>query len=178
MEWTATRERVIPSRSASRDSNPLPTQCMNPGSFLKVRFQWAGFVALVFLVSLPLSSQSNSGELHITVTAPSGRGIRASVKIVSSANEYRNALETSDQGTLVVQRLPFGIYELEVDQPGFAHRAQSVEIRSSLPTNYRILLSLPTVNQSVTVSSVNTLIDPDQAGSISQIGTDLIQHRL
>jgi len=151
---------------------------MNPGSFLKVRFQWAGFVALVFLVSLPLSSQSNSGELHITVTAPSGRGIRASVKIVSSANEYRNALETSDQGTLVVQRLPFGIYELEVDQPGFAHRAQSVEIRSSLPTNYRILLSLPTVNQSVTVSSVNTLIDPDQAGSISQIGTDLIQHRL
>jgi TonB-dependent Receptor Plug Domain len=178
MNLTRTRERTLLGRSAPHNANPLPTQCTNSGSFHKDRFQWRRFVALVFLVSSPLLSQSNRGELHITVTAPSGRGIRASVKIVSNANGYRNSLETSNQGILVVQRLPFGIYELEVDQPGFAHRAQSVEIRSSLPTDCKVLLNLPTVNQSVTVSSINTLIDPDQPGSVSQIGTDFIQHRL
>jgi hypothetical protein len=34
------------------------------------------------------------------------------------------------------------------------------------------------VNESVTVSAANTLIDPDQAGSVNQIGSDLIQNRV
>ena len=51
-------------------------------------------------------------------------------------------------------------------------------IHSSIPTEYTIQLKLPTVNQSVTVSAANTLIDPDQAGSVSQIGATFIQNRL
>ena len=34
------------------------------------------------------------------------------------------------------------------------------------------------MNESVTVTAADTLIDPDQAGSISQIGSDVIQNRL
>jgi hypothetical protein len=51
-------------------------------------------------------------------------------------------------------------------------------IGSSLPVKYRIELKLPTVNQSVTVSAANTLIDPERAGSVSQIGSDFLEHRL
>jgi hypothetical protein len=116
--------------------------------------------------------------LHIKVTVPSGLGIKTTVRIISTANEYRNALATSDQGTLVVQRLPYGIYQLEIEQPGFAPQFEAVEIRSSLPTECRILLKLPTVHQSVTVTATNTLIEPDQPGSVSQVGSDFIQHRL
>jgi hypothetical protein len=53
-----------------------------------------------------------------------------------------------------------------------------VEIHSTLPTEYTIQLKLPTVNQAVTVSATNTLIDPDQAGAVNQIGTDFIENRL
>jgi len=42
----------------------------------------------------------------------------------------------------------------------------------------KIQLQLATVKQSVIVSAANTLIDPDQAGSVSQIGADFIQNRL
>jgi TonB-dependent Receptor Plug Domain len=136
------------------------------------------FAALFLFCALPLLSQSNSGELRLKVTDPSGLAVKTTVLIVSEANQYRNALATTDQGTLDVQRLPFGIYQLEITQPGFAPASESVQIRSSIPTDYLFQLKLTSVSQSVTVTAADTLVDPDQAGSISQIGTDTIQHRL
>ena len=136
------------------------------------------FAALFFLCALPLLCQTNSGELHLKVTDPSGIGVKATVQIISEANQYRNTLATSDQGDLDVQRLPYGIYQLEIKQPGFAAATESVEIRSSIPIDHTIQLKLPSVNQSVTVSAADTLLDPDQAGSVSQVGTDFIQNRV
>jgi hypothetical protein len=134
-------------------------------------------VFFFFCVS-PLYCQSNSGELHLKVTDPSAAGVKTAVEITSEANQYRNTLVTDDQGNLDVPHLPYGIYQLEITQPGFAAVSESVEIRSSIPTVYSIQLKLPSVNQAVTVKAADTLIDPDQAGSITQIGSEAIQNRV
>jgi hypothetical protein len=138
------------------------------------------FVTLFFLCAWPALAfcQTNRGELRLKVTDPSGSAMRTTVQITSEANLYRNELATNERGTLDVQRLPYGIYKLEIEQGGFATFAGAVEIRSTLPTEYSIQLKLPTVNQAVTVSATNTLIDPDQAGAVNQIGTDFIENRL
>jgi hypothetical protein len=70
------------------------------------------------------------------------------------------------------------LYQLEIKQPGFADSSAAVEIHSQLPTEYTVQLNLPSVQQSVTVTAPNTLIDPDQAGAVSQIGSQDIQNRL
>ena len=134
--------------------------------------------AILFLCALPLFCQSNSGELRLKVTDPAGLAVKTTVQIASKANGYRNNLATTDEGRLDVQRLPYGIYQLEIKQPGFAQISESVDIHSSIPAEYTVQLELPTVNQAVTVSAANTLINPDQAGAVSQIGSDLIQNRL
>jgi hypothetical protein len=134
--------------------------------------------AILFLCALPLFCQSNSGELRLKVIDPAGLAVKTTVKIASKANGYRNNLATSDEGRLDVQRLPYGIYQLEIKQPGFAQISESVDIHSSIPAECTVQLELPTVNQAVTVSAANTLINPDQAGAVSQIGSDLIQNRL
>jgi hypothetical protein len=136
------------------------------------------FAALFLFCALPLFAQSNRGELRLKVTDPSGLGVKTTVQILSEANHYRNSLATTDQGTLDIQRLPFGIYQLAITQRGFVPVSETVEIRSSIPTEHTIRLQLPSVNQSVTVSGASTLIDPDQAGSVSQIGSDAIENRL
>ncbi len=136
------------------------------------------FAALFLLCASPLFGQSNRGELRLKVTDPSGLGVKTTVQIVSEANQYRNSLATTGQGTLDVLRLPFGIYQLEITQRGFVPVSETVEIRSSIPTEHTIQLQLPSVNQSVTVSAASTLIDPDRAGSVSQIGSDAIENRL
>ena len=139
--------------------------------------QLAAFFVFVFS-AWPLYSQSNSGELRLKVTDPAGLAVKTSVQIISRANQYRSILETSDQGSVNVRRLPYGIYQLEIKQAGFAVASESVDIHSSIPLEYQIQLKLPAVNETVTVSAANTLIDPDQAGAVSQIGAGVIQDRL
>ena len=136
------------------------------------------FAAIFFLCALPLFCQSNSGELRLKVTDPAGLAVKTTVKITSEANQYRNTLTTNDQGKLDVQRLPYGIYQLEISQPGFAEISQSVNIHSLFPTEYAIQLLLPTVKQSANVSAASTLIDPDQPGAVNHVGSDDIQTRL
>ncbi len=135
-------------------------------------------MVICLVAALPAFGQTNSGELRLQVTDPSGRGVKTTVEIISEANEYRNTLTTNEGGILDVLRLPYGIYELEIKQPGFAPVSQFVEIRSSIPTEHGIQLKLPTVSQSVTVSAAGTLIDPNQAGSVNRIGSSFIQNRL
>jgi hypothetical protein len=136
------------------------------------------YLLLAALLSLPLFSQTNSGELHLRVVDPAGLSVRTTVEIVSEGNWYRRTLATDEHGNLTVQRLPYGVYQIEVKQPGFAERADSVDIHSSIPTEYTFQLKLSSVRESVTVTAPNTLIDPDQAGSVSEIGLDQIETRL
>lgn len=135
-------------------------------------------VLLLLLCASPLFGQSNRGELRLKVTDPTGLGVKVTVQIVSEANQYRNTLATSDQGYLDVQRLPFGTYQVEIDQSGFAVVAENLNILSSIPIDRTIQLKLLQLNQSVLVSAGNTLINPDQAGAVSQIGSTFIQNRL
>src|SRR5271165_6774299 len=105
------------------------------------------FAAIFVFCAWPLFGQSNSGELRLKITDPAGLGLRAAVQILSQGNQYQNNLTTSDQGSLVVQRLPFGIYRLEIRQPGFAEVSESIEIHSSIPTEYAVQLRLSSVNE-------------------------------
>ena len=134
--------------------------------------------ALLLLLAPPLFCQTNNGELRLKVTDPAGLPVRVTVQIVSEANQYKNTLTTSDQGTLDVQHLPYGIYELQITQAGFASVSEDIEIRSSIATEFAIQLKLPSVDQFVKVTTASTLVDPDQPGAVSQIGSDTIQHRL
>jgi hypothetical protein len=94
------------------------------------------------MIAIPSFGQSNYGELHLKVTDPSGLGVKTLVQIVSKANQYRTAQTTSDQGSLRLPRLPYGIYRVDINHPGFAPVSEAVEIRSSIPTDFAIQLKL------------------------------------
>ena len=138
-----------------------------------------GLIAIfVGLIAWPLLGQSNSGELRLKVTDPAGLGVKTSVQIVSKANQYRNNLDTGEQGNLDVRRLPYGIYQIEIAHPGFVPVSESVEIHSSIPTDWTIRLKVSSVSETLTVTAPNTLIDPDRAGAMSEVGADVIENRV
>jgi hypothetical protein len=135
-------------------------------------------LGFVFITASAALAQANVGEMRLSVVDPSGLGVKATVEITSEANQYRNTLSTDNQGHAVAQRLPYGVYRIEVRRPGFADTLQTAEIRSSLPAAYTIQLKLSSVNQSVVVNAADTLIDPDQAGAVSQVGSNFFQNRV
>jgi hypothetical protein len=136
----------------------------------------SGLLLIFWAVSL--CAQSNSGELRLKVTDPAGLGVRTAVQITSEANQYRSTLTTNDQGNLDAKRLPYGIYQVQIEAPGFAPVSEQAEIRSALPLDRAIRLKVAPVSESVNVSASATLIDPYRAGSVNQLGTDAIEDRL
>ncbi len=129
------------------------------------------------LAAVSLCAQSNTGELRLRVTDPAGLGVQSAVEVISDANQVRRTLTTDDNGNAVAERLPFGIYKIRVARRGFVIFSESFEIRSVLPTPFRIKLTPATVNASVIVKDVGTLIDPHRVGDINRIGSQTIQTR-
>ncbi len=122
-------------------------------------------------------AQSNTGELRLKVTDPSGMPVRSQVELLSEANHYRNLFTTDESGNLIARHLPYGVYRLDISEPDFAPISQTLEIRSAIPLNYAVKLSLPSVATSVTVTAAETLIDPYRVGSVNQIGPEAIENR-
>ncbi len=133
---------------------------------------------LLLLCALSAFGQANTGELQIKIADPTGAGVKTTVLVVSEANQYRSSLSTNTQGELNVMRLPFGIYQIEISQQGFQPVSETVQIQSAIPVTESIQLQLSSVKESVTVNAENTLINPDQAASVNEIGQNTIEHRL
>ena len=131
-----------------------------------------------FLLAAPLFAQSNTGELRLKVTDPAGLGVQSSVEMVSEANHYRQTFLTDGAGDLLVKRLPFGMYNLEVRHATFAPASQSIEIRSAAPTSHLIKLGLPPLQTTVEVKANETLVDPHRVGTVNQVGAEAIADRV
>src|SRR5271157_2927781 len=132
---------------------------------------------VIFLLVGSLFAHSNTGELRLKVTDPTGLAAKSSVEIVSEANHYRQSSLTDDAGSLEIKRLPFGLYLLEVRHAGFAPFSGSVEIRSAAPTNKLVSLALAPIETTVEVNASVTLIDPQRVGAVNQIGSETIADR-
>lgn len=132
----------------------------------------------LFCWSLASFAQTSIGELRVKVVDPSGLGIKTSVHITSEANQYNNVLSTDTDGILTVQRLSFGVYQVAVEQAGFAPETANVEVHSSIPVQHTIQLKISAVKESVNVQGQGTLIDPEQAGSVNVISSAEIRKRL
>jgi hypothetical protein len=136
------------------------------------------FLLAALLIALPVFGQSNAGELRLTITDSSGHAIQAHVQLVSEANEYNQSFTADRQGNLDVRRLPYGVYEVQIQAPNFTTVSEDISIHSSLPVVRTIQLQVASVHQSVTVRATGMLIDPYEAGSEQEMGLHTIQNRL
>ena len=133
---------------------------------------------ILILLALPTLGQSNAGELRLRVTDPTGLGIRCKVELVSQANQFHQEYTTDSDGNLFAPRLPLGLYRIEVRHESFAPFSQLAEVRSSIPSEYTIKMSLAALTTSVTVTDQATLIDPERAGTVNRIGEETIEDRV
>lgn len=101
--------------------------------------------------AIPALCQTNSGELRLRVTDSSGHPVEAQVQIVSEANQYSQIFTTGAQGNPVARRLPYGLYQIQIQASSFAPLSELVAIHSALAVNRIVQLQPATVRQSVTV---------------------------
>ncbi len=134
-------------------------------------------LSIMVIASCPLFAQSNIGELSLRITDPAGLGVQLSMELTSEANQFHQKVVTDREGSATVRRIPFGVYRLKITEPEFDAVSELIEIRATAPTFHEIHLKLPGVTESVSVNASGTLMNPDQAGSINQIGSEAIRGR-
>ncbi|MGA8763915.1 MAG: TonB-dependent receptor [Candidatus Sulfotelmatobacter sp.] len=131
----------------------------------------------ILLLALPLLAQSNTGELRLKVTDPNGFAVKASVNLSSDATQFHRSFSADDSGQLTARNLPFGLYRLKVQFEGFAPYDGLIEIRSALPTDYAVKLSIAALSTAVQVTAEATLLDPDRAGASNHLDQQDIAER-
>ncbi len=119
---------------------------------------------LVFIfVAFPASSQSgNAGAVRGTVTDPSGAVIpNAAVHLTNAVSEFDETTSTDATGQFVFPNVPFNPYRITVSAKGFAALSQSIEIRSSVGVNVKLILNISGGSQTVTVEAAGDLVEDD-----------------
>ncbi|MDT7817383.1 MAG: hypothetical protein QOJ42_7299 [Acidobacteriaceae bacterium] len=135
-------------------------------------------LTLLLLTALPALAQVNYGELRLKIADQSDTGIEASVELSCAGNGYDQVFITTPSGSLAVHSVPYGVYRIAVSKAGFTPFSASVEVRSALPVDESIQLSVASVVTKVNVTGASTLIDPSSPSSVMQIGAKQIQERL
>jgi hypothetical protein len=133
---------------------------------------------LLLLGASPLWSQVNYGEVRLRITDPSGAAISAAVELTCYANGYDKLFGGNSSGIAFIQQIPYGVYQVQVRQPGFAPYSGRIIVSSALPIDETIQLRMASQVTEINVTATNTLIDPYRPSSVMQLGAKEIQQRL
>jgi TonB-dependent Receptor Plug Domain len=133
---------------------------------------------LLSFIGVPLVAQVNTGELRLKVIDSTGHGLMVRVALSSEANQYFNEFDADVDGAAKIKTLPYGIYKLKVVKPGFSPFSGTLEIRSSIPVERTLQLTIAPIKTVIEVSDAATLLDPGSPFSIMKIGSAQIDDRV
>lgn len=135
-------------------------------------------VLLAMCATLPTSAQVNTGELRLVVTDAAGARLKASVVISSQSNAYHKEFRTDERGSVDITTLPYGLYEVRIQNDGFAERVADIAVRTPVPIQREIALSIAPLNTAVQVGRNRPLVDPNRVSSAMEIGSEQIRARV
>jgi Carboxypeptidase regulatory-like domain len=131
-----------------------------------MRFAFRGLVVLsihyFLLVVCVLAQMGNSGSIEGVVKDPSGAAVpNVTVEIKDPVSGYLRTTTTNAAGAFRFTNVPFNPYHLSVNAQGFAAFARDVEVRSVVPTQAEVNLTVGTVATTVTVEGGGDLLEND-----------------
>jgi hypothetical protein len=125
------------------------------------RVLWAVLIC-VMLASVIQAQVGNSATIQGMVVDPSGAVVtNATVDIRNAVSGLDRTTTTDSSGNFSFPNVPYNPYHMTVTAPGFASYSQDVEIRSAVPLNTKVTLSLGRATESVTVEAAGDLVETD-----------------
>jgi hypothetical protein len=120
------------------------------------------FVSLLVLPGIVSAQTGNSSSISGTVLDSSGAVVaNATVSIHNPVSGFERTVTTDSSGTFKFPNVPFNPYHLAVTVTGFAPFAQDVEVRSSVPLDVKINLTVAGTASTVTVEGGSDLLEND-----------------
>lgn len=114
------------------------------------------FCSLISLKPLSVAAQAlNAGTVSGTVTDPNGAVVpNASVTIANAVTGYNRTVATGEDGTFRFSDVPLNTYQIKASAPGFSSEQETLAVRTSVPINVKIPLSVNAASETVTITSI------------------------
>jgi len=97
---------------------------------------------------------------------------------IERGESIRGIFTTNDAGEVEIKTLAYGIYLAQAEKAGFTPITEMVEVRSAVPTERELKMSVAPVTTSVEVRGSAPLIDPYRPSSMMHIGSQQIEDRV
>jgi len=117
-------------------------------------------LAFCFAVPLSAAAQANSASIGGTILDASGGVVaNATVRINNPISRFDRSATTDSSGRFAFTNVPFNPYHLSVTSSGFAPYAQDILVRSKVPLELTINLSVAGSSEMVTVEAAGDLLE-------------------
>ena len=116
------------------------------------------YVYFVFLLALVLNANAQSGgsstSLSGIVSDPTGAVVpNAAVQLQNPVSGFNRTTTTDSSGSFTIPNIPFNPYHLTIAKKGFASYSQDIDVRSVVPLNLKIGLTVGGSSETVTVEA-------------------------
>jgi hypothetical protein len=120
-------------------------------------------ILVLIFAALNASAQSgNAGAVRGTVADPTGAVIpNATIHLTNEVSGFDRTTSSDPTGQFGFSNVPFNPYRITVSAKGFSRLSQSVEIRSGVGINLKLVLQIATTATTVTVEASGDLIEND-----------------
>jgi hypothetical protein len=123
-------------------------------TMLKRLGSYSVFILLLLATVPAIAQMGNSGSIEGVVKDQSGGVVvGAKAEIRMPVTGFQRETTTGKDGSFRFTNIPFNPYHLTVTAAGFASSSQDVDVRSTVPTNVQISLTLGTAETSINVQA-------------------------
>lgn len=131
-------------------------------------------LGLTLLVCFPCAWAQNAGSISGMVTDSTGAVVpKATVEIRNPVSGYDRTATTDTSGNFSFANVPFNPYHLTVTLTGFAPYDQDVDVRSAVPINVKIPLSVSGLKSEVTVEATGVDLIETESTPHTDVDRDL-----
>lgn len=113
--------------------------------------------ALLLNVAVSVQAQQLLGEIRVEVRDPNQRPVAAAGKLKNLATGVEQSFQADAQGVYRLANVPFGRYQLEIQQEGFAAQAVLLDVQSAAPITRTVTLTVEGLAFSVDVVAATPL---------------------
>ncbi|HWE51450.1 MAG TPA: TonB-dependent receptor [Bryobacteraceae bacterium] len=132
---------------------------MKPASFI------TACIVLTLVCTFSGRAQSisaDAGTVRGSVLDPSGAAVpNATVELQNPVSGYNKNVKTDAQGKFELDNIPYNPYHLSASAAGFQGAEQDVNVRTPLPVDTKITLTVGAAKASVTVTEAGDLLETD-----------------
>ena len=140
-------------------------------------FRPAIMCGVLLLFTSTAFAQARIGSIQGVVKDPTGALVpNVKITVTQPVTGYQQTTQSDAQGSFKLVNLPFNIYKVRAEAPGFQPDEESVDLESTIPLSLDLSLSLEQTTAAVTITTdAGAMLETDRTSSDTDISQTILE---